>query len=145
MVVVLFMFLFPLNQSGVWKQASQTIEKNDPHQRQQRAAGQGDKKYSKIVPHRTLVQIELSVDLIFRHFGSGTRMTLRSGANTPLILDKNRGLRIFITEHLMHGFTWIDMAIQTIGNALIQKSSCLAVKAFAIGINRLGRKIMALH
>ena len=89
-----------------------------------------------------LRQIELSMGFIIRKLGRGRWMTVHIRAAVKLVVGVGDGIRICVAQHLVNGFTRLDVAVKAIGNSFIQKVGRLAVKGFTVRKRGSGGQIM---
>ena len=127
---------------SIREHSSDQIKEQQAHQGQQGAARQYDKKYLEIILERALRLVELSVNLVVGHLRGGLGMAVHIGTDSAPVVDMRDGIRIFVAQHLVHGFAGFDMTVKAIGDSFIQKPGGLAVKRFAVGKYRFGGQFM---
>ena len=125
------------------EQPSDQIKEHNAHQGQQGAARQYNKKYLKIILNRTLVFVELGMNLVTGHLRCRFWMAVNTGADSFPVVDMGDGIRVFGGQHLVDGLPRFDMAIKAIGDSFIQKIGRFAVKRFAVREYRFGGETMS--
>ena len=127
------------------KQPPNQIQTHHPHQRQERPAGENQKKYREIILGRTFIQIELGMDPIVGKSGCGFWVAVQIRANHLFIVCMGDRVGIRGTQHLVHRLPPVHMAIQAIGNPFTQKKCRLPVKGFAVRVSCPGGQSVTVH